>query len=191
MSQNFLNQLLNNPENRVQSENGEKCIICLEEYDTLNPTTGNVECQIRLPCNHSIGSSCLVTWLRAGNNCPVYRAVFFSTRARQRIGNSVANVGRPISTPTVRDRAAIEAEVAPHGLTVATRGNGLGARLRAIRDSRFTAVFVEVILEFLWRFLIDCFIGWLRDRYSDEEGSEETDETSPSPGATTPTRTGN
>ena len=175
----------------MQSENGEKCIICLEEYDTLNPTTGNMECQIRLPCNHRIGSSCLVTWLRTGNNCPVWRAVFFGTGARQRIGNGIANVDRPTPGPPIRNRAAIEAEVAPHGLTVATRANGIGARLRAIRDSRFTAIFVEVILECLWRFLIDCLIDSFRNRCSDEESSGEIDDVFPSPGATTPTRTVN
>ena len=188
MSQAFLNQLLNDPGNQVPFENGEKCIICLEEYETLNPTTGTIECKIRLPCNHGIGSSCLVTWLRTGNNCPVCRAAFFGPGARQRRGNnSMANVDRP--TQPVRNRAAIEAGVAPHGLTVATRGNGLGRGLRAIRDSRITAHIVELVLYCLYRFLLDCLIDSVRNRFSDEDSSGETEDNSPSPDATTPTRT--
>lgn len=97
MSQTFLNQLLNNPENRVQSEQGEQCSICLEEYDTLNTSTGTIECQIRLPCNHSIGSLCVVTWLQTGKNCPVCRAVFFGAASLAAITRSDDGPGVPLS----------------------------------------------------------------------------------------------
>lgn len=190
MSQSFLNQLLDNPGSRVQSENGEKCIICLEEYDTLNPSTGNIECQVRLPCNHGMGSSCLVTWLRTGNNCPVCRAEFFVVEPRQRIGNGIANVDRPMPAPPVRNRPAIEPAPASHSRTVVTRGNGLGARLKAIRESRYTAIVGRVILDFCEEILIDFLLESLRGYVtSDEEISEETDDIPPSSVTFTPTRT--
>ena len=193
MSQTFLNQLLINPENQVHSKNGEKCIICLEEYETLNPSTGNFERQIRLPCNHSIGSACLVTWLRTGNNCPVCRATFFDIGARQRVVHtrvvhSVARVNRPMSATSVRNRAGIEAEVSPYDLT---GGNGLGARLRAFRDSRFTAIVGDLMYVCLRQFVIDCFVDLVWNRRGDEDGSGGTDDITSAPSATTPTRTTN
>lgn len=39
--------------------------------------TGVIECQIRLPCNHTLGSACIATWLKSNNTCPVCRHVLF------------------------------------------------------------------------------------------------------------------
>lgn len=190
MSQPFLNQLLVNPENRVQSEKGEKCIICLEEYQTLNPTTGTIECEIRLPCNHGIGSSCLVNWLHTGNNCPVCRADFFGVEPRQRTRNGIAIVNRPITAPPARNRPAVEVEPASHSRIVATRATGVGARLEAIRDSRYTAIFVRVFLDFCKEILIDFILESLRGCVtSDPESCGETEDISPSSVTATPTRT--
>lgn len=48
---------------------------------TLTPfrssDTGIIECQIRLPCNHTLGSACIAKWLKSNNTCPVCRHVFF------------------------------------------------------------------------------------------------------------------
>ncbi|KAL9077348.1 MAG: hypothetical protein Q9161_000193 [Pseudevernia consocians] len=82
MSQNFLNQLLSRTENRVISSPGERCMICLEDYNMLNMWTGITEYEIRLPCNHHVGSSCIANWLRTNNSCPQCRATFFAARPR-------------------------------------------------------------------------------------------------------------
>ncbi|KAL9065058.1 MAG: hypothetical protein Q9161_008477 [Pseudevernia consocians] len=60
----------------------ERCTICLEEYGTLSRDTGNLEVAIRLPCNHTVGSACIATWLRSNNTCPVCRHAFFPAQPR-------------------------------------------------------------------------------------------------------------
>ena len=84
MAEAFLNQLLR-VENSVQNS-GESCIICLTECGTLDPRTGVVEWEIRLPCNHTVGSSCIATWLNptgaARNSCPLCRFIFFPAQSR-------------------------------------------------------------------------------------------------------------
>ena len=82
MSQSFLDQLLSRTENRVNSSPGERCMICLEDYNTLNIGTGITEYEIRLPCTHHVGSSCIANWLRTNNSCPECRATFFAARPR-------------------------------------------------------------------------------------------------------------
>ena len=53
------------------------CIICLQETGKLNPETGLVELQVRLPCAHVVGSGCIAVWLSTNNSCPLCRRVFF------------------------------------------------------------------------------------------------------------------
>ena len=76
----FLNQLLR-VENSVQPTTQEPCIICLSNCNTLCPSTGVVEYEMRLPCGHTVGSRCIAIWLDpdgvAKNSCPVCRHVFF------------------------------------------------------------------------------------------------------------------
>ena len=97
MSQeDFLNRLLSTSANRVHSES---CMICLEEYNTLNTSTGIIECEVRLPCSHRIGSSCIVTWLRANNNCPACRATFFPAQPRPNLEHGIIDVDRPRAAP--------------------------------------------------------------------------------------------
>ncbi|CAF9935011.1 hypothetical protein IMSHALPRED_010072 [Imshaugia aleurites] len=83
MAEAFLSQLLR-VENIVQPNSGEPCIICLTVCGTFCPETGSVELEIRLPCNHVVGSRCIVTWLdprrTASNSCPLCRCVFFPTQ---------------------------------------------------------------------------------------------------------------
>ncbi len=63
----------------MQVNEGQKCLICKEEYGTTTSETGTAERQIRLPCNakHMIGSECIVTWLEKHNTCPICRFEFF------------------------------------------------------------------------------------------------------------------
>ena len=49
MSQRFFARLLSATGDRVRSEKGD-CMICLEDYNTLNTSTGVIECEVRLPC---------------------------------------------------------------------------------------------------------------------------------------------
>lgn len=72
MLEDFLSQLLT-PQNCVQTEEGEFCSVCLQEYHTLSSTSGAVELAIRLPCHHIIGSVCMKTWLQTSNTCPICR----------------------------------------------------------------------------------------------------------------------
>ena len=95
MSQEFLDRLLNTSENRVQSEGDAICMICLEEYNTLNTLTGIIEAQIRLPCGHGVGSSCIVTWLKTNKNCPVCRTTFFSAQPRPYLEHGIMNADMP------------------------------------------------------------------------------------------------
>ena len=49
----------------------------LTHRDVKSSETGVIESEIRLPCSHSVGSACIVTWLRTNNTCPLCRRVFF------------------------------------------------------------------------------------------------------------------
>ena len=89
MSQEYLNRLLSTPENRVQGE----CVICLEPYNTLNTTTGIIEAEVRLSCGHTVGSACIVTWLRDNNSCPLCRESFFPRQPRPYLEHGVMDMG--------------------------------------------------------------------------------------------------
>ena len=79
MAENFLDQLLQDPNNI--RPNGD-CVICMEETGKPNRETGCVELQLRLPCSHVAGSDCLRTWLREHNSCPICRREVFPTQRR-------------------------------------------------------------------------------------------------------------
>ena len=89
MSQEYLNRLLSSPEHRVQGE----CVICLEPYNTLNSTTGIMEVEIRLSCGHTVGSACIVTWLRENNSCPLCRETFFPRQPRPYLEHGIMGIG--------------------------------------------------------------------------------------------------
>ena len=55
---------------------------CHEEVGSLSSETGIIECLIRLPCSHLVGSHCIATWLHDNNTCPVCRREFFPSRSR-------------------------------------------------------------------------------------------------------------
>ena len=78
MAQKFLSDLLQIA-NIVPNQVGDRCAICLEAYGRLSSDTGTIEIGIRLPCDHSIGSACIATWLKDNNNntCPICRREFF------------------------------------------------------------------------------------------------------------------
>ena len=81
MAKVFLDQILK-IENSVRSDDRQRCIICLEAIGSLSSETGIIECQIRLPCNHLVGSHCIATWLHDNNTCPVCRRAFFAAQPR-------------------------------------------------------------------------------------------------------------
>ena len=102
MSREFLDRLLSTKENHVHSDQDADCIICLEKYNTLNISTGTVELEIRLPCGHRMGSSCIVTWLKAHNNCPACRATFFPAQPRPYLVHGIMDGGTPRRTAPLR-----------------------------------------------------------------------------------------
>ena len=69
----------------------ERCGICLEEYGTLSRETGTMEIEIRLPCNHTIGSACIAIWLKSNNTCPVCRHEFFPAQPRPYLEHGIMN----------------------------------------------------------------------------------------------------
>ena len=85
-SKQFLSQLLK-PENTVPADGGQECMICQEEYGTRSCDIDAAERQIRLPCNpkHTVGSDCIVTWLKANNTCPICRHEFFPKEKKSNI----------------------------------------------------------------------------------------------------------
>ena len=83
MAETFLHDLLQSS-NIVQSDvqDDQDCIICLQRTGTLSRETGVIECQLRLPCNHTVGSVCIVKWLQDNNTCPLCRQKFFPAQPR-------------------------------------------------------------------------------------------------------------
>ena len=114
MSQEFLNNLLSTPENRVQT----KCMICLENYNTLNTLTGIVEWEIRLPCGHSVGSACIVTWLKANNSCPACRETFFPAQPRPYLEHGIIDAARPQTAVAPAELPAVPMDLLSRDLSV-------------------------------------------------------------------------
>lgn len=82
MSAEFLAKILK-LENKPKSGSDEPCCICLQAFGTLSTETGVIECGVALPCCiASVGSSCIATWCRTNNTCPVCRHVFFPAQPR-------------------------------------------------------------------------------------------------------------
>lgn len=91
----YLNRLLKAPENRVQGE----CAICFDTYNTMNTSTGIIEAGVRLSCGHTVGSACIVTWLRHKSNCPLCRETFFPRKPRPYLEHGIMDLA---TTSTVR-----------------------------------------------------------------------------------------
>ena len=103
MAQQFRQQLLRSENVKLVDEADEStCMICKESYGTINASTGAVEVQIRLPCNHMIGSVCISTWLGESNSCPLCRKEFFPPEQRQRLEITAVNISPPeTSVPSI------------------------------------------------------------------------------------------
>ncbi len=87
MAEEFLRQLLQ-VHNRVESDEGQTCVICMESCGTMSQETGLLELAIRLPvCKHVVGSGCIAKWLHTNNNCPFCRYVLFSTQSHPHLEN--------------------------------------------------------------------------------------------------------
>ena len=56
----------------------------------MSSETGIIECSIRLPCDHLVGSHCLATWFHHNNSCPICRREFFSAKPRPRLEHETA-----------------------------------------------------------------------------------------------------
>ena len=76
MSEAFLTQILST-DSSVQADHGQLCCICLQLCGTLSRESGVVEVEVRLPCNHTVGSACIARWLQANNTCPLCHETFF------------------------------------------------------------------------------------------------------------------
>ena len=87
MAEAFLYELLQ-MQNSVHNPS-ERCTICLEEYGILCRENGTIEVEIRLPCNHTVGSACIATWLKTNNTCPVCRHEFFPAQPRPYLEHGV------------------------------------------------------------------------------------------------------
>ena len=89
MSAEFLAKILK-IENSLKSSSDQPCCICLQDFGTLSPETGVIECGVALPCCiASVGSSCIATWLRTNNTCPVCRRVFFPAQPREYLEHGI------------------------------------------------------------------------------------------------------
>ena len=62
----------------------------MEECGSLSSETGIIECAIRLPCDHLVGSHCLATWFQHNNSCPICRREFFSAKPRHPLAFEIA-----------------------------------------------------------------------------------------------------
>lgn len=93
MAAEFLRQLFQ-IENIVLSDDS-RCCICLADYGLLCTETGVIECEIRLPCNHVVGSFCVAKWLSptqlGHNSCPLCRREFFPAQPRPYLEHGIMN----------------------------------------------------------------------------------------------------
>ena len=78
MAKIFLHKLLTS-EDLLDSGDNDRCFVCLQTYGTLTDA-GAIEREVRLPCNHSLGSICISTWLKSNNTCPICRKELFPDR---------------------------------------------------------------------------------------------------------------
>ena len=108
MSQEFLNQLLRDENSVLIDEYSERCMICLEQYGSVNQSTGAVELEVRLPCLHTVGTICITTWLQDHNSCPLCRASFFPAQPRPYLEFGITNE----ETPATQDQ--IHRDVPPY-----------------------------------------------------------------------------
>ena len=81
-AEDFRDKLL---QTSIATQDGQECIICYEELGKMNLQTGLIELQVRLPCDHVVGSGCVFRWLKDNNTCPICRRKFFPEDPRQHL----------------------------------------------------------------------------------------------------------
>ena len=87
MAEAFLQNLLQQHKS-IQNED-QRCAICLEGYGTISLENGTLEVEMRLPCNHTVGSACIAQWLKDRNSCPICRREFFPAQPRPYLEHGV------------------------------------------------------------------------------------------------------
>ena len=162
LPQDFLERLLRTAENRVYSKQGTHCMICLEDYNTLNTSTGIVEWEIRLPCGHGLGSSCIVTWLQTNNSCPACRSNVFSQQPRPYLEHGIMDTDRVrmATVPAPVRRVIPTARAAPVPTTTyrAVLKDLMDLILKSVREFAITFVAAALLVGvgvFLFRRIID------------------------------------
>ena len=58
----------------------------------MNPETGLIELQLRLPCNHIVGSGCIARWLKSNNSCPMCRREFFPAEVQPDLEDDLVDI---------------------------------------------------------------------------------------------------
>ena len=87
MAEAFLQNLLQQHKS-IQNED-QRCAICSEAYGTISLENGTLEVEMRLPCNHTVGSACIAQWLKDRNSCPICRREFFPAQPRPYLEHGV------------------------------------------------------------------------------------------------------
>ena len=110
MAEDFLRELLQ-VQNRVQSDEEQKCVICMEDCGTMNQETGLLELAIRLPfCSHIVGSGCIAERLHLNNTCPLCRYTFFPAQPRPWLEHEIIEDQTDLSESDIGESDDVEEE---------------------------------------------------------------------------------
>ena len=102
MAKIFLHQLLAS-QDLLDSGDNDRCFVCLQTYGTLTDS-GAIEREVQLLCNHSLGSMCIATWLKASVNCPICRKELFPDQSHREFEEETVEdeiPNHPVAVPLV------------------------------------------------------------------------------------------
>ena len=118
----------------------------------MSSETGLVEMKVRLPCEHVVGSGCIVVWFRTNNSCPLCRRVFFRAHQEQYLEDiNVQNQEEEYQDEEDRWEDPEEEEEIEDMLLTECRVCSIQLRL----DSRTIRV-AQVIIQSVWRIYPFC-----------------------------------